>query len=104
MTSRNVSAGTLATGVAARKKSSSANPAITTKTGAPRRNEAKRSSDPSHARGAVWPWSNVGPSGMTRNGCPYCAAMRETTKGMAAAASAQATQRPALVGAAWAPR
>ena len=65
-TSRNVSAGTEAIGVPARKKSNSANPAITTKTGAPSRNEANSSSDPGHDKKPIWPRKSVGPSGMTR--------------------------------------
>ena len=65
-TSRNVSAGTDATGVPARKKSRSANPAITMNTGAPSRNEAKSRSEPGHESRPVWPRRSVGPSGITR--------------------------------------
>ena len=53
MTKRNVSAGTAATGVPARKKSSTAYPAITTNTGVPSRKATKRASDAGHPNAAV---------------------------------------------------
>src|SRR5947209_18419667 len=53
MTRRNVSAGTAATGVPARKKSSTAYPAITTNTGVPSRKATKRASDAGHPNAAV---------------------------------------------------